>query len=83
MSAVFLTVPKLSDGFCDPEKPLFRSYRELLSIEATKLQPLSQDSMEQKTASKKACKLSLIATLSQEPFIPTSVKNASHLIDNG
>ena len=36
------------------------------AIEATKLQPLSQDSMEQQTVSKEAFKLSLKAALSQE-----------------
>ena len=33
------------------------------AIEAAKLQPLSQDSMEQQTVSKEACKLSLKAAL--------------------
>ena len=36
------------------------------AIEATKLQPLSQDRMEQQTVSKDACKLSLKVALSQE-----------------
>ena len=34
------------------------------AIEATKLQPLTQDSMEQQTVSKEACNLSLKAALS-------------------
>ena len=49
-------------------------------IEATKLQPLSQDSMEQQTVSKEACKSSLKAALSQE--FHSFIKNASHSIEN-
>ena len=44
------------------------------AIEATKLQPLSQDSMKQQTVSKEACKLSLKAALSQE--FHSHIKNA-------
>ena len=36
------------------------------ALEATDLQPLSQDSVEQHTARKEACKLSLKAALSRE-----------------
>ena len=50
------------------------------AIEATKLQPLSQDSMEQQTVSKEACKSSLQAALSQE--FHSYIKNASHSIEN-
>lgn len=50
------------------------------AIEATKLQPLSQDSMEQQTVSKEACKLSLRAALSQE--FHSHIKNANHSIEN-
>ena len=44
------------------------------AIEATKLQPLSQDTMKQQTMSKDACKLSLKAALSQE--FHSHIKNA-------
>ena len=47
-------------------------------IEATKLQPLSQDSMEQQTVSKDTSKLSLKAAPSQE--FHSYIKNANHLI---
>ena len=50
------------------------------AIEATKLQPLSQDSMEQQTVSKEACKLSLKAALAQE--FHSYIKNANHSIEN-
>ena len=50
------------------------------AVEATKLQPLSQDSTEQQTVSKKACKLSLKAALSQE--IHSYIKNANQSIEN-
>ena len=40
------------------------------ALEATDLQPLSEDSVEQHTARKEACKLSLKAALSRE-FHPT------------
>ena len=36
------------------------------AIEATKLQPLSEDSMEKQTVSKEACKLSLKAALNSK-----------------
>ena len=48
--------------------------------EATKLQPLSQDSIEQQTVSKEACKLSLKAALAQEFHF--YIKNANHSIEN-
>ena len=47
------------------------------AIEATNLQPLSQDSMEQQTVSKEA---SLKAALSQE--FHSYIKNANHSIEN-
>ena len=50
------------------------------AIEVTKLQPLSQDSMEQQTVSREACKLSLKAALSQE--FHSYIKNANHSIEN-
>ena len=50
------------------------------AIEATKLQPLSQDSMEQQTVSKEACKLSLKATLSQG--FHSYIKISNHSIEN-
>ena len=52
------------------------------AIEATKLQPLSQDSMEQQMVSKEAGKLSLKAVLSQEfhSYIKNSIEN---LTNNG
>ena len=53
------------------------------TIEATKLQPLSQDSMEQQTVSKEACKSSLNfmkAALAQE--FHSYIKNANHSIEN-
>ena len=50
------------------------------AIEATKLQPLSQDSTEQHTVSKEACKLSLKAALAQE--FHSYIKNANHSIEN-
>ena len=45
------------------------------AIEATKLQPLSQDRMEQQTVSKEGCKLSLKEVLSQE--IHCYIENAN------
>ena len=51
------------------------------AIEATKLHPLSQDSiMEQQTVSKEACKLSSKAALSRE--IQSYIKNGNHSIEN-
>ena len=50
------------------------------AIKATTLQPLSQDSMEQKTVSKEVCKLSLKTALSQE--FHSYIKNANHSIEN-
>ena len=50
------------------------------AIEATKLQPLSQDSMEQQTVSKEACKLSLKAALFREIY--SYIKNGNHSIEN-
>ena len=50
------------------------------AIEATKLQPLSQDSTEQQTANKEAWKLSLKEALSQE--IHFCIKNTNHSIEN-
>ena len=44
------------------------------AIEATKLQPLFQDSMKLQTVSKEACKLSLKAVLSQK--FHSHIKNA-------
>ena len=49
-------------------------------MEATKLQPLSRDSMEKKTVSKEACKLSWKRALSQEFHSYTRIAN--HLIEN-
>ena len=49
------------------------------AIEATKLQPLSQDTMKQQTMSKEACKLSLKAALSQE--FHSHIKNAHDFLD--
>ena len=53
------------------------------ATEATKLQPLSQDIMEQQSASKETCKLSLKVAPSQE--FHSYIKNAkkkTHSIDN-
>ena len=50
------------------------------AIKATKLQPLSQDSMEQQTVSKEACKLFLKAAPAQE--FHSYIKNANHSIEN-
>ena len=49
-------------------------------IETTKLQPLSQDIMEQQTVSKEACKLSMKAALPRE--FHYYIKIANHLIEN-
>jgi len=46
------------------------------AIEATKLQPLPQDRMEQQTVSKEACKLCLNPAISQE-FI-SYIKNSHY-----
>ena len=65
----------------EPEKPHCLDITQVNeAIEATKLQSLPQDSMEQQTVSKEACKLSLKAPLSQE--FHSYVKNANHLIEN-
>ena len=79
-----------SDLPCEPVSVKFPSEPEKLhrlditqineAIEATKLQPLSQDSMEHQTVSKEACKSSLKAALSQE--IHSYIKNANHSIEN-
>ena len=50
------------------------------AIEATKLKPLSQDSMKQQTVRKEACKLSLKATLSQD--FHSYIKISNHSIEN-
>ena len=59
MSAAFLTAPKLPEVFCDktvrPCEPVFRTWETHFldiiqvneTIEATKLQPLTKDSIEQ------------------------------------
>ena len=55
------------------------------AIETTKLQPLSQDSMEQKTVSKQACKLSpkkLISRISYS-YIKNSNQSIENLTNNG
>ena len=50
------------------------------ALEATDLQPLSQDSVEQQTARKEACNLSLKAALSRE--FQAHINNAKHSIEN-
>ena len=93
VSAAFLTAPKLPDVFCDKTVPVsvnFPSQHEKLhrldktqineAVEATELQPLSQDSMKQQTVSKEACKLSLKAALTQE--FHSYIKNANNSIEN-
>lgn len=49
------------------------------------MQPLSQESTEQQTVSKEACKLSLKAALSQEfhPYIKNANHSTENLTDNG
>ena len=65
----------------EPEKlrPLFRSTQINEAIEATKLQPLPQDRMEQQKVSKEACKLCLNAAISQE--LISYIKNANYWLD--
>ena len=46
------------------------------ALEATDLQPLSQDSLEQHTARKEVCKLSLKAALSREFHAHINIDNA-------
>ena len=96
--AAFLTAPKLPDVFCDdtvrpcepvsvncPSEPEKLDCLDITQIEATKFQPLSQDSMEQQTVSKEACKLSLKAALAQEfhSYIKNANRSIENLTDNG
>ena len=50
------------------------------AIETTKLQPLSQDSMEQQTVSKQACNLSLKKLISRISY--SYIKNSNQSIEN-
>ena len=50
------------------------------ALEATDLQPLSQDSVDKTTVSKEACNLSLKAALSRE--VEAHISNAKHTIEN-
>ena len=70
-----------SDGYLPRRFAIHLHFGEyLLTIEATKLQPLSQASMEQQTVNKEACKLCLNAALSQESI--SYIKNANYLVEN-
>ena len=92
-SSAFLTAPKLPDVFCDKtvhlrelsfrtwETPLLGYNTNKRSYRGHKLQPLSQECMEQQTMSKGACKSSLKATLSQK-FHSAYIKSANHSIEN-